>query len=159
MWTPATRKNYSRNGLRYQSDVTDEEWRVFEPYLPPAKGIGRPRGWPLREIVNGIFYVMRSGCPWRKGAAEDESEEERFEEAVSTASVKPSTVTEIEAINIKATSLGIAPSRSIRHFPKVMGMLKKDGPRKLRTPTATSRAIFSPACSALRPPRRFGFRR
>ena len=42
MWTPATRKNYSRNGLRYQSDVTDEEWRVIEPYLPPAKGIGRP---------------------------------------------------------------------------------------------------------------------
>ena len=37
MWTPATRKNYSRNGLRYQSDVTDEEWRVIEPYLPPAK--------------------------------------------------------------------------------------------------------------------------
>jgi transposase len=60
MWTPATRKNYSRNGLRYQSDVTDEEWRVIEPYLLPAKGIGRPRGWPLREIVNGIFYVMRS---------------------------------------------------------------------------------------------------
>ena len=66
MWTPATRKNYSRNGLRYQSDVTNEEWRVIEPYLPPAKGIGRPRGWPLREIVNGIFYVMRSGCPWRQ---------------------------------------------------------------------------------------------
>ena len=66
MWTPATRKNDSRNGLRNQSDVTDEEWRVIEPYLPPAKGIGRPRGWPLREIVNGIFYVMRSGCPWRQ---------------------------------------------------------------------------------------------
>src|SRR5580700_10743995 len=66
MWTPATRKNYSRNGLRYQSDVTDEEWRVIEPYLPPAQGIGRPRGWPLREIVNGIFYVMSSGCPCRQ---------------------------------------------------------------------------------------------
>jgi hypothetical protein len=58
MWTPATRKNYSRKGLRYQSDVTDEEWRVIEPYLPPAKVTGRPRAWPLREI--GIFYVMRS---------------------------------------------------------------------------------------------------
>ena len=40
MWTPATRKNYSRNGLRYQSDVTDEEWRVIEPYLPPAAPMG-----------------------------------------------------------------------------------------------------------------------
>ena len=39
---------------------------MIEPYLPPAKGIGRPRGWPWREIVNGIFYVMRSGCPWRQ---------------------------------------------------------------------------------------------
>lgn len=66
MWTSTTRKNYSRNGLRYQSDVTDEEWRVIEPYLPPAKETGRPRVWPLREIVNSIFYVMRSGCPWRQ---------------------------------------------------------------------------------------------
>lgn len=49
MWTSATRKNYSRNGLRYQSDVTDEEWCVIEPYLPPVKDTGRPRGWPLRE--------------------------------------------------------------------------------------------------------------
>ena len=39
---------------------------MIEPYLPPAKGIGRPRGWPLREIVNGIFYVLRAGCPWRQ---------------------------------------------------------------------------------------------
>ena len=120
MWTPATRKNYSRNGLRYQSDVTDEEWRVFEPYLPPAKGIGRPRGWPLREIVNGIFYVMRSGCPWRKGAAEDEFEEDGFEETVSTGSVKPPTQTEIEAINSRLTSLGTPQtdtpfSKSNRH--------------------------------------------
>ena len=46
MWTPATRKNYSRSGLRYQSDVTDEEWRVIEPYLCPprasaARAVGR----------------------------------------------------------------------------------------------------------------------
>ncbi len=65
MWTPATREKYSRNASRYQSDVTDEEWRVIEPLLPAPKARGRPRGWPFREIVNGIFYVMRSGCPWR----------------------------------------------------------------------------------------------
>lgn len=65
MWLPATRKNYSRHGLRYQSDVTDEEWRVIAP-LSPAKETGRPRAWPLREIVDGIFYVMRCGCPWRQ---------------------------------------------------------------------------------------------
>ena len=67
MWTPATRKNCSRKTTtRYQSDATDEEWRVIEPYLPPASDTGRPREWPLRAIVNGIFYVMRSVCPWRQ---------------------------------------------------------------------------------------------
>ena len=66
MWTAATRKNYSRKTARYQSDVTDEDWRVIEPHLPPARTTGRPRAWPLREIVNGIFYVMRSGCAWRQ---------------------------------------------------------------------------------------------
>jgi transposase len=66
MWTPATRKNYSRATTRYQSDVTDEEWRVIEPHLPCARDTGRPRAWPLREIINAIFYVMRSGCPWRQ---------------------------------------------------------------------------------------------
>src|SRR3984957_13950153 len=60
MWTPATRKNYSRNGLRYQSDVTDEEWRVIEPYLPPADSrsiktteAGGPRGYDAGKKING----------------------------------------------------------------------------------------------------------
>jgi putative transposase len=65
MWTRATREKYSRNASRYQSDVTDREWRVIEPLLPGPRTRGRPRGWPLREIINAIFYVMRSGCPWR----------------------------------------------------------------------------------------------
>ena len=65
MWTRATREKYSRNASRYQSDVTDKEWRVIEPLLPGPRTRGRLRGWPLREIINAIFYVMRSGCPWR----------------------------------------------------------------------------------------------
>jgi putative transposase len=65
MWTPATRKQHSRKTNRYQTDMTDEEWRVIEPHLPAASSTGRPRSWPMREIVNGIFYVMRSGCTWR----------------------------------------------------------------------------------------------
>ena len=63
-WTPTTREQHSRKALRYQTDLTDAEWVVIEPHLPPAHGTGRPR-WPMREIVNGIFYVMRAGCPWR----------------------------------------------------------------------------------------------
>jgi len=65
MWTPATRKQHIRETNRYQSDLTDEEWAVIKPRLPGAKSTGRPRAWPMREIINGIFYVMRSGCPWR----------------------------------------------------------------------------------------------
>ena len=65
MWTPITREQHSRKALGYQTDLTDAEWVVIEPHLPPAHGTGRPRSWPMREIVNGIFYVMRAGCPWR----------------------------------------------------------------------------------------------
>jgi hypothetical protein len=50
---------------RYQTDLTDAEWRVIAPHLPKPRATGRPRAWPMREIVNGIFYVMRAGCPWR----------------------------------------------------------------------------------------------
>ena len=49
----------------YSSHVNDEEWALLAPLLPPPK----PRGWPrsveMRRIVNGICYVLRSGCTWR----------------------------------------------------------------------------------------------
>ena len=62
MWTPTTRRHHSRTGLRYASDLTDAEWALLEPLLPPPRDHGRPRAWPLREVVNAIFYVMRSGA-------------------------------------------------------------------------------------------------
>ena len=65
MWTPTTRKQHIGETGRYQTDVTDEEWLVIMPHLPSANSTGRPRAWPMCEIINGIFYVMRSGCPWR----------------------------------------------------------------------------------------------
>jgi len=65
MWTPTTREQYRRQTTRYQTDLTDVEWRVIAPYLPPAKTTGRPRAWPMREIVNAIFYVLRGGIVWR----------------------------------------------------------------------------------------------
>ena len=49
----------------YPSDVTAAEWSVLEPVLPAAKATGRPRKHPLREMVNAMFYRVRSGCPWR----------------------------------------------------------------------------------------------
>ena len=61
MWTPTTRRHYSRDDLRYETDLTDAEWAVIEPLLPEPLGQGRPRVWPRREIMNAIFYVLRGG--------------------------------------------------------------------------------------------------
>lgn len=49
----------------YPSDLTDAEWTILEPLIPAAKPGGRPRKWPMRAIVNGIFYLLRGGCAWR----------------------------------------------------------------------------------------------
>lgn len=49
----------------YPSDVTNEQWVIIEPLLPPAKTGGRPRSVNLREVVNAIFYLSRTGCAWR----------------------------------------------------------------------------------------------
>jgi putative transposase len=49
----------------YQSDLSDAEWSCLESYLPAPKANGRPRIYPLREILNAIFYIVRSGCAWR----------------------------------------------------------------------------------------------
>jgi putative transposase len=49
----------------YPSDLSDREWEIFAPLIPPAKPGGPPRKWPTRKILNAIFYLLRSGCPWR----------------------------------------------------------------------------------------------
>ncbi len=49
----------------YTTDLSDGEWAMLRPLLPPAKPGGRPRSSDLRMILNAIFYVLRSGCPWR----------------------------------------------------------------------------------------------
>ncbi len=49
----------------YQTDLSDSEWSYIEPYLPTPKNTGRPRTHTTREILDAIFYVLRSGCPWR----------------------------------------------------------------------------------------------
>jgi putative transposase len=65
MWTPATRRQHSRDQLRYGSDLTDGEWEIIAPFMPPPAKTGRPREWAMREIMNAIFYVLRGGCAWR----------------------------------------------------------------------------------------------
>jgi putative transposase len=65
MWSPTTRRQYSRDGLRYDTDLTDAEWALIKPLLPEPHARGRPRRWPVREILNAIFYVLRGGIAWR----------------------------------------------------------------------------------------------
>jgi transposase len=65
MWTPENRPKYNRDKLRYPSDLTDAEWSHIEPLIPPAKRGGRKRSVELREIVNGLMYVLSTGCQWR----------------------------------------------------------------------------------------------
>ena len=59
------RETYVRVGGRYPSDVTDDEWAHLERLIPPAKPGGRPRQTNMREALNAIFYLLRTGCPWR----------------------------------------------------------------------------------------------
>lgn len=64
-WTEITRPKYQREGLRYASDTTAEEWAVIAPLLPPAHRRGRPRETSLRRVVEAIFYIAQSCCQWR----------------------------------------------------------------------------------------------
>lgn len=49
----------------YPSDLTDKQWTLIEPYIPPEKWGGRTRSTDMREVINGILYLVRSGCSWR----------------------------------------------------------------------------------------------
>ena len=51
--------------MPYPSDLTDEQWHILEPMIPPEKHGGRHREVDVREIINAILYVLRTGCPWR----------------------------------------------------------------------------------------------
>ena len=65
MWTTENRARYDRSGLRYPSDLRDEEWALSERLIPPAKRGGNKRRVNLREIVNGLMYILSTGCQWR----------------------------------------------------------------------------------------------
>jgi transposase len=64
-WTETTRCQYRRDGLRYASDLTEEEWQLIAPHLPPAKSLGRRRATDLRRVVNAMLYLLATGCQWR----------------------------------------------------------------------------------------------
>ena len=65
MWTAKNRARYNRDTLRYPSDVTEEEWAVIAPLIPPARRGGRKRSVHSREVFNGVLYLLSTGCQWR----------------------------------------------------------------------------------------------
>src|SRR3954451_17119207 len=64
MWTPENRPKYDRSKLRYPSDLTDEEWAIIAPLIPPAKRGGNKRTIDERAVVNGVMYILSTGCQW-----------------------------------------------------------------------------------------------
>ena len=65
MWTQAHRATYKQSGTALPSDLTDAQWERLEPLIPAAKPGGRPRKTDMRAAMNAIFYLLRTGCPWR----------------------------------------------------------------------------------------------
>src|SRR5437588_5177575 len=65
MWTAQNRGRYDRSKLRYPSDLTDDEWAHVELLIPPAKRGGNRRHVDVREVMNGLMYILSTGCQWR----------------------------------------------------------------------------------------------
>ena len=65
MWTEKNRSRYNRDHLRYPSDVTDDEWELIAPLIPSAKRGGGKRRVDMRAVMNGVMYVLSTGCQWR----------------------------------------------------------------------------------------------
>jgi transposase len=65
MWTVEQRQAHDCAGLRYPSDLTEAGWALVAPFVPPAKRGGRKRTVDVREVLDGIFYILATGCQWR----------------------------------------------------------------------------------------------
>ena len=66
MWTDDNRATYERKNSRYPSDLTDEEWALIAPLMPPAKTARRHRVPETRLLLDAILYVLTTGCQWRQ---------------------------------------------------------------------------------------------
>ena len=64
-WTELTRRQHDRAGERYASDLTDAEWALIKPLMPPRRTTGRPRATHLRDVFDAILYIATTGCQWR----------------------------------------------------------------------------------------------
>src|ERR1700687_5119461 len=60
MWTHENRPKYNRDHLRYPSDLTDDEWALVKPFIPPPKPGGGKRSTDMRAVMNGVMYINQS---------------------------------------------------------------------------------------------------
>jgi transposase len=65
VWTSENRCRYDRRHLRYESDLTEVEWSEVGPLIPPAKRGGNRRTVDIRQVTNGVMYILSTGCQWR----------------------------------------------------------------------------------------------
>ena len=65
MWSTENRGRYDRSELRYPSDLTNAEWELIKPLIPRAKRGGNKRTVDEREVVNGLMFILSTGCQWR----------------------------------------------------------------------------------------------
>jgi transposase len=65
MWTPTARAELARRSQPYATCLTDAEWQIAEAFLPASAPYGRPRRWSMRALLDGMLYVLRTGCAWR----------------------------------------------------------------------------------------------
>ncbi len=65
MWTVEKRARYDRSKLRYPSDLTAEEWSLVKAEIPRVRRGGNKRTVNVREVINGLMYVLSTGCQWR----------------------------------------------------------------------------------------------
>ena len=62
----------------YPSDITDSQWALIEPHMPPEPGGGRPRKTDVRDVLDAILYILRTGCQWRVSAHRFPAQEHRL---------------------------------------------------------------------------------
>jgi transposase len=159
MWKPEHRLAADRRGLRYPSDLTDGEWALLAPLIPPARRGGRKRSVDVREVLNAIFYVLATGCQWKalpkdlppKSTAhfyfmlwDWNGTLDRIHEALYVA-VREATGREVSpsAAVIDSQSAKAAQKGGLRSTRKAMMRA-----RRSRAASATSSSIRSASCSA-----------
>ena len=148
MWTDEHRRVRERKGLRYPSDLSDAEWVLVAPLIRPAKRGGRPRSVNVREVLNGIFYVLSTGCQWEampkdlppKSTVWDYLDLWQWDGTLERIHHELYVACREQSGREASPSAAIIDSQSAR-------AAQKGGPRSTRR--ATTRARSSPAASAI----------